>query len=150
MSWFSRGTPLAEARWVVIDCETSGLDPARDRLLSVGAVRVSNERIELAEGFSSHVRADAASSSSNILVHGIGADAQRAAPQVADVLPQLAQFMEGHVPVACHAWFDREVLERAGLGGRRRWLDLEPLAHALFPERKLRTLDDWLESFHIH
>jgi hypothetical protein len=38
MSWFRR-TPLEGARWVVIDCETSGLDAARDRLLSVGAVR---------------------------------------------------------------------------------------------------------------
>src|SRR5436190_820075 len=53
MSWFSRRTPLAEARWVVIDCETSGLA-------------------------------------------------------------------------------------------------FEPLAHAVFPQRKLRTLDDWLAACHIH
>ena len=150
MSWFSPRTPLAETRWAVIDCETSGLDPARDRLLSVGAVRVSGERIQLAECFSSHVRASLPSSSSNILVHGIGADAQLAAPQVADVLPEFGRFIEGHVPVAFHAWFDREVLERAGLSTARRWLDLEPLAHALFPQRKLRTLDDWLAACQIH
>jgi len=150
MSWFSRRTPLAEARWAVIDCETSGLDPGRDRLLSVGAVRVSDERIQLAECFSSHVRASMPSSSSNILVHGIGGDAQLAAPLVADVLPQFAAFIDGHVPVAFHAWFDREVLERAGLRVAVRWLDLEPLAHALFPQRKLRTFDDWLAACHIH
>jgi len=149
MTWFSRRTPLAEARWVVIDCETSGLDPSRDRLLSV-AVRVSGERIHLGESFSSHVRASMPSSSSNILVHGIGADAQLTAPQVAEVLPQFARFVEGHVPVAFHAWFDGEVLERAGLRLSRRWLDLEPLAHAVFPQRKLRTLDDWLAACHIH
>ena len=46
MSWFRR-TPLEPARWVVIDCETSGLDAARDRLLSVGAVCVRDGRVDL-------------------------------------------------------------------------------------------------------
>lgn len=149
MRLFAHRAPLAEARWLVIDCETSGLDPARDRLLSVGAVRVSGERLQLAECFSSHVRPSLPSAASNILVHGIGADAQLAAPQVAEVLPQLARFIEGHVPVAFHAWFDRQVLEHAGLRVARRWLDLEPLARELMPHKTCRTLDDWLAACHI-
>lgn len=153
MNWFSRRTPLAKARWVVLDCETSGLDPRRDRLLSVGAIRVHDGRIHLAETFSSGVRPSEASARPNILVHGIGADRQLAAPPMEEVLPQLARFIDGQVPVAFHAWFDREVLGRAmaplGLKLPARWLDLEPLAHALFPQRKLRTLDEWLAAFDI-
>ena len=151
--WFSRHTPLAEARWVVIDCETSGLDPRRDRLLSIGAVRVAQGRILLADAFSSGVRASQASAKDNILVHGIGADAQLAAPATEEVLPRFARFIEGQTPVAFHAWFDREVLRRAmapfGLPLPRRWLDLEPLARGLFPRKQLRTLDDWLAAFDI-
>jgi len=149
VSWFSRRTPLSQARWVVIDCETSGLDPRRDRLLSVGAIRVRSERIELGEAFSAGVRPALASGAENILVHGIGGDAQLAAPPPEEVLPQLARFLEGSVPVAFHAWFDREVLQRAGLPTPPRWLDLEPLAHALYPGKELRTLDEWTGAFGI-
>ena len=149
MSWFSRRTPLSQARWVVIDCETSGLDPRRDRLLSVGAIRVSSDRIELGEAFSARVRSPVASGAENILVHGIGGDAQLTAPPPGEVMPQLARFVEGCIPVAFHAWFDREVLQRAGLRIAPRWLDLEPLAHALFPDKKLRTLDEWIGAFGI-
>ena len=150
MSWFFRRTPLSRARWVVIDCETSGLDPRSDRLLSVGAIRVSSERIELGDAFISRVRSPVASGAENILVHGIGGDAQLAAPPPEQVLPQLARFIEGSIPVAFHAWFDRQILQRAGLRIAPRWLDLEPLAHALYPERKLRTLDEWISAFGIH
>ena len=149
MSWFFRRTPLSQARWVVIDCETTGLDPRRDHLLSVGAIQVSSDRIQLGEAFSAHVHSPVASAAENILVHGIGADAQLAAPPPEEVMPQLARFVEGCIPVAFHAWFDREVLQRAGLRIAPRWLDLEPLAHALYPEKKLRTLDEWIGAFDI-
>jgi DNA polymerase-3 subunit epsilon len=149
VSWFFRRTPLSQARWVVIDCETSGLDPRRDRLLSVGAVRVRSERIELDDAFTARVRSPVASAAENILVHGIGGDAQLAAPAAEEVLPQLALFVERSIPVAFHAWFDREVLQRAGLRLAQRWLDLEPLAHALYPEKKLRTMDEWISAFGI-
>jgi len=149
VSWFFQRTPLAQARWVVIDCETSGLDPRRDRLLSVGAIRIRADRIELGDAFSARVRSPVASGAENILVHGIGGDAQLAAPLPGQVLPQLARFAEGCIPVAFHAWFDREVLQRSGLRIAQRWLDLEPLAHALYPGKKLRTLDEWLSAFGI-
>jgi len=152
VSWFRR-TPLAEARWVVIDCETSGLDPRRDRLLSIGAVKVRAKRIELGEAFSSGVRAPAPSAAANILVHGIGADAQLAAPLAEEVLPRFAGFAGDDIAVAYHAWFDHEVLRRAmrplGLRAPSRWLALEPLARELFPRSRARHFDDWLGAFGI-
>jgi DNA polymerase-3 subunit epsilon len=152
VSWFRR-TPLAGALWVVIDCETTGLDPRRDALLSVGAVRVRGERIELGQCFSSRVRAPRPSDAANILIHGIGADAQRSAPPAAEVLPELARFVDGQILVAFHAWFDREVLRRAmsgvGLRLRARWLDLEPLARKLLPRRNAASFDEWLGAVGI-
>jgi len=152
VSWFQR-TPLAEARWVVIDCETSGLDPKRDRLLSVGALKVHQGRIELGRTFSSRVRAPMPSPRANILIHGIGGDAQLDAPLPEDVLPGLAGFAGEDIAVAYHAWFDREVLRRAmaplGLRAPRRWLDLEPLARDLFPRRRAKSFDHWLDALGI-
>ena len=148
MSWWRR-TPLAQARWVSIDCETSGLDPARERLLSVGAVAVSAGRIELSSAFHSLVKQEAASAAPNILIHGIGGDAQRAGLPLGQVVEKLADFVGDAVPVGFHAPFDEEVLRRHGFRARQRWVDLAALAPALFPARKAKVLDEWLAEFAI-
>ena len=78
MSWFRR-TPIDSARWVVLDCETSGLDPAHDRLLSVGAIAVRAGEIRLPTASAPWWARRTPSAPENILVHGIGGDTQRAA-----------------------------------------------------------------------
>lgn len=161
-TWFGRllgaaaPVPLRAARWVVVDCETSGLDPARDRLLAVGAVAVRAGRIELGESFNAVLRQDAASDPANILVHGIGGEAQRNGRPAAEVLHEFSEFLGDGLPVAFHAPFDDAVLRRAmarqpGLRLPRGWLDLAQLAPALHPgpDRVRRALDDWLAEFGI-
>ena len=145
---FRKKTPAGEARFVVVDCETSGLDAARDRLLSVGAVAVRGGRLELAESYAALVRQAQPSARDNVLVHGIGAEAQRGGREQGDVVRELDAFIGDGVPVGFHAAFDAAILRRAGLPARR-WLDLDPLAHALFPGRTLATLDQWLAAFGI-
>lgn len=160
--------PIRAARWVVLDCETSGLDPARDRLLAVGAVAVRGGKIELAESFSAVLRQESPSEAANILVHGIGGEAQRNGRPADEALRELAGFLGDGLPVAFHAPFDDAVLRRAmaqvraqvpaqvpGMTPPRRWLDLAQLASALYPGRvsgplrARRSLDDWLGEFGI-
>jgi len=153
--WFgaARAVPLRAARWVVLDCETSGLDPARDRLLAVGAVAVRGARIGLGESFNAVLRQDVASDPANILIHGIGGDAQREGRPAAQALREFAEFMGDGLPVAFHAPFDEAVLVRAmaSAAPRQAWLDLARLAPALYPgpARSRRALDDWLAQFGI-
>ena len=146
---FWRRTPLAGARWVVIDCETSGLDPARDRLLSVAAVKVRDGAVDLQDYFERRVRQEAPSARDNILVHGIGGDAQRGGEPLAQVSEALLAFAGDDLPVAFHAAFDAAVLRRHGVKLRARWLDLAALAPALFPRRPAKALDEWLAQFAI-
>jgi DNA polymerase III subunit epsilon len=148
VKWFRR-TPLEAARWVVIDCETSGLDAARDRLLSVGAVAVREGRIDLAQAFEARVKQQAPSAADNILIHGIGGDAQLAGLPLPEVISSLDAYAGDAVPVAFHAPFDAEVLRRHGFRPRARWHDLARLAPALFPGRKAKLLEDWLAEFAI-
>ncbi len=149
-------TALADVRWVVIDCETSGLDAKRDRLLSLGAVSVRGRRIALAEAYGAVIRQAQASARENIAIHGIGAEAQRAGRPADEALRELAAFAGDAVPAAFHAPFDAEVLRRAlNAAGApplpRRWLDLAQLAPALYPQaaRAQRALEDWLAHFGI-
>lgn len=153
MSWFRR-TPLADAVWAVVDCETSGLDPKHDRLLSVAAIAVAHDRVVPARSYSALLRQDAPSDAGNILVHGIGGEAQLGGRSAQEVLAELAAFIDDAIPVAFHAPFDRAVLARAFATARvkaptRRWLDLATLAPAFFPDRKATDLDSWLAAFGI-
>ena len=151
MRWLAR-RPIAGTRWVVVDCETSGLDIARDRLLSVGAVAVREGRVELADAFEARVRQDRPSAPENIVIHGIGGDAQVLQGRELDlVVREFTGYLDEGVPVAFHAAFDAGILRRHGVKPRAPWLDLAGLAPALYPAlgRKDSSLDHWLAAFGI-
>jgi len=148
--WFRR-TPLAEARWAVIDCETSGLDPSRDRLLSVGAVIVRDGTIDLQQAIQAKIRQTIPSSRENIVIHGIGGDEQLSGLPLPEVISNLSACAGDAIPVGFHAAFDDRVLRRHGLKLRAKWLDLAAAAPALFPERGRHDspLEHWLAAFGI-
>jgi DNA polymerase-3 subunit epsilon len=147
----------ADPRVVVADTETSGLDPARDRLLAIGAVAVDTAGLCIADSFEVLLRQDNAIVNASVPIHGIGAAAQRDGTAPADALAAFVSFVADAPLVAFHAPFDRAAIERActlaRLPHRRwRWLDVAELAPALHPElhrQGLRGLDDWLVHFRI-
>jgi len=145
-------TPFDPARFVVVDVETSGLDPRRDRLLSIGAVTVEARRLRPGEGYDTTVRNEDPSERDNILVHGIGPDAQTGGLSPDMALMGFLELARHDVLVAFHADFDRTVLDRAlreqlGMRLPNPWLDLAWLAPALVTNRHHRSLDDWLAEF---
>lgn len=154
-------TPAADAsRWVVLDVESSGLDPRRDRLLAIAAVGVQilpgRAWIAMGDSFEVVLRQpdDTRADKDNILVHGIGLGAQRSGLPPAQALAAFEGFVAASPLVAFHAAFDRVLIERAcrahlGDAGRHAWLDLEPLAAVLYPHVRARALDDWLAHFGI-
>lgn len=159
-AWWKRlrgtdGAAADTARWVVVDCETSGLDVRNDRILSIGAVAIRASRIDFRDSFAVLVRQERASGAANILVHGIGGEAQVSGSEPAAAIAEFIGFADDAPLVAFHAAFDRAMLERAaqasGTRWRRTWLDLAELLPALFAARAkgVRSLDDWLEAFGI-
>lgn len=139
------GTPASQVRWLVVDCETGGLDASRDRLLSVAGVALRGGRIDPADSYGAFVGQAAASAPENILVHGIGGDAQRAGQPLEEVMAAFDAWSGEGILVAFQAPFDAAFLKRK-IG-----LDLARLAPALDPERARarRTLDDWLQEYGI-
>lgn len=147
MRFFRRSAPvpIGAVRWVVIDCETSGLDVARDRLLSVAGIALRGGRIDPSDSYGAFVGQAAASAPDNILVHGIGADAQLAGQPLEEVMAAFNAWSGEGILVAFNAPFDAAFLKRK-IG-----LDLARLAPALDPARARvrRTLDDWLLEYRI-
>ena len=144
-------------RWVVVDTETSGLDPARDALLAIGGVAVDDAGIRIADSFEIVLNHGVPVTTGSVVIHGIGGDAQRAGVSPSQALAAFAEFVAGAPCVGFHIGFDRAVLKRAyaahgALRAPERWLDVGDLAATLSPDqhkRKVHSLDDWLARFGI-
>lgn len=149
----------ADARWVVIDVESTGLDPRRDRLVAIAGVALhfidGIPRILGDDSFEVVMQAAGAGfDRSNILVHGVGVGAQRRGVAQAEALEAFERWAGASMRVGFHVDFDRVLIERAARAQGRadagaRWLDLAPLAAATHPQVRAKALDDWLEHFHI-
>ncbi len=142
---WSRPVP---SRWVVVDVETSGLQ-ASDRLLSIGAVAVEDGRICLSDSLDVVLRQTDTSSIQNILVHGIGGQAQLQGTDPEEACAAFLDYVRSSPLIAFHAGFDRGFLARAmkhylNLPLGNAWLDLAQLAPALHPDVHAEALDDWL------
>jgi DNA polymerase-3 subunit epsilon len=147
-------------RWIMLDVETTGLDPRADQLLAIAAVALrfapSTGLLEVSVGDSFEVvlRPDRPSGKDNILIHRIGVQAQSegCAPELA-----LEQFRTwaGNAPLlAFHAAFDAAMIERAFRRYKltplvNEWMDIEPIARVVGGNPKARALDDWLKYFGI-
>jgi DNA polymerase-3 subunit epsilon len=168
MSWSERlrgwlGTPTGvhETRWLVLDVETSGLDPQRDQLLAIAAIAVrvdwAARRLSITPGDSFEVvlrQSQVASAKDNILLHGIGLQRQREGEPMADGLRAFARFAGSSPLLAFHAPFDqamigRFVLEHLGAALPNRWVDIEQLCAVTHEKVRARALDEWMAHFGI-
>lgn len=151
-NWFAGARP-ASRRWVVVDVETSGMDHARDELIAVGAVALVDGRVVPADSFEIVVRQSAASTHENILVHGVGAQAQLNGVDPPSAVHAFLDFV-GQAPLlAFHAPFDRGFIARAVKAYVNQplvnpWLDIAELAAAL-DRAGLKSLDEWLQHYSI-
>jgi DNA polymerase III subunit epsilon len=150
----SEKEPLAQARFIVVDVETSGLDTHKDRLLSMGACAVEAARLHAGENYESILRRNETSERDNILIHGIGPQAQAAGRAPEESLMGFLEFIGKQPLVAFHAGFDkamigRDLRETLGVRLPQAWIDLAMLAPALVPEARLPQagLDEWLAYF---
>lgn len=148
--------PLGESRCVVVDVESSGLNIARDRLIAIGAVAVTNGRIALSDSLEIVLQQEQVSDKQNILIHGIGGTAQREGMPPAEALLAFLEYLGKDPLVAFHVGFDAPMIRRAmktflGLDFRHVWADLAYVAPALHPQlaRRYRSLDDWMGLFGI-
>ena len=58
-----------EGEWVALDCETTGLDVHRDRIISIGAVRIVGNRLLTSQRLEMLVRPDRALKADSVRVH---------------------------------------------------------------------------------
>ena len=111
LSFDDLGTPLIDATFVVIDLETTGLDPDTNAITEVGAVKIQGGEV-LGE-FGTLVRPQQRIPASIVRLTGISEDMVRHSPGIGEVLASLEPFFGTATMVAHNARFDHAFLTTA-------------------------------------
>ncbi len=148
------GQPLALARFVALDLETTGPRMLVDRVISIGAVAVSERTVRHDDAFEALLRQDRSSEVDNILIHQIGGQEQLGGTDPSEALVRCLEYIGESRVVAFRAEFDatvfrREVRAQLGLRAWPRFIDLAALLPAVFPGTNNDTLDDWVRYFSL-
>jgi DNA polymerase III subunit epsilon len=102
---------LRSVRFVVLDCETTGLDPRRDRIVSIGAVAVSEAQIILADAFEALLKVSYNTAAT--LVHGITREETLDALDEREALLGFLDYLRDGVIVGHHINHDLAMLDAA-------------------------------------
>ncbi|WP_052462552.1 exonuclease domain-containing protein [Nigerium massiliense] len=105
-------TPASELPCLSVDFETTGLDPARDTLLSVGFVRVDGPTLTFAGAGSMLVRG-AAEVGQSAVVHGLTDDMVAQGVPLEEAAEALLSALAGRVLIAHYADIEVGFLSRA-------------------------------------
>jgi DNA polymerase-3 subunit epsilon len=149
--------PLMTSRLIVLDLETTGLNPAKDQVIAIGAVAINNNGIPLGDQFDLILRRPELDIRSTVLIHGIGPEALTDGHETEDALLNLLDWMNGDPILAYHSAFDQKFLEKTlraelGYGENHIWLDVAELMPTFFPSanRQGKGLDNWADTFGLH
>jgi DNA polymerase III subunit epsilon len=105
---FEPGAQWVDVPLAVIDFETTGRDAAEDRVVEVGVVGFDRGVVTFREGLLVDPERPISADATN--VHGITDDEVLGAPKFREILPRLLELLEGRLPVAYNAEFDRGFL----------------------------------------
>lgn len=146
--------PLEDLPVLVLDSETTGLDVAAARIVSLGAVRGHGWRLYPHANLDCLVNPGVPIPGTATAVHGITDAMAASAPDFAATLPRLRAMLEGVVVVGHSIGFDLAILAReCGCHGLP-WrtppaLDTSLLYAALYPAESNANLEPLAERFGI-
>ena len=121
---FEAARAWASIPLAVIDFETTGTNAEEDRIVEIGVVGFDGGKVSFREGLL--IQPGIPIPEESRAVHGITDEELEGAPSFAEALPRIIALLEGRLPVAYNAGFDRGFL----------LAEVERTRHAL-PEGKL-------------
>ena len=97
--------------FVCIDLETTGLNPKRDRIIEIGAVKVRNGQIT--DTFQQLIDPKQQLEERVEILTGISSKELEGQPTIQEVLPKLKDFLEEDILLGHRVLFDYSFLKRA-------------------------------------
>lgn len=103
---------ISEVRFIIFDTETTGFDFNEDRILSIGAVRIENQSIEISDNF--EVLLDQTKfNPETVKIHGIIKNEKFEKITELEALKKFLNYIQNSVLVAHHAGFDIKMVNKA-------------------------------------
>jgi DNA polymerase-3 subunit epsilon len=145
-------TPIADVPFVVVDVETTGMDPVANRITELAMMKVRNGI--LVDEFSTLVNPLQTIPATIVSMTGIDNVSVMHAPTAREVVPYMAEFLGGSVFVAHNAAFDWSFVQHTAM--RERGIRLSnptlctvKLARRILPYLPSRSLDVVTRFFEI-
>jgi len=146
---WSDDTPVDQVRFVVLDCETTGLNPVTDRIITIGAVAMQDGEILLEDSFESLLKLSR--NTASVTVHGVTRDESRAGIEEQQALETFLEYLKDGVIVGHHIGHDIASLDAGyerhwGFNLSNRWLDTVYLGQHLQSAgafSNLPPISDW-------
>ncbi len=116
-----RRADLGEVGFLAVDLETTGLEPARDEIVSAAWVALDARAVDLSTARLRFAAPEGAMPETSAVIHGIGDDAAARGSPLRSVLEELLAALAGKVLVAHNAPFEIAMIDaacRRVLGGR--------------------------------
>jgi len=98
--------------WVTLDCETTGLDLRRDKIISIGAVRIVVNRLLTSERLELLVRSERPIKSESVRVHRLRESDVAGGLEPGQAIRQLLDFIGSRALVGYFLEFDVAMLNR--------------------------------------
>ena len=141
-------------REIVLDTETTGLDPSfGHRIVEIGCVELFNH-LPTGEVFHVYINPDRSMPEAAFNIHGLSSDFLKTKPVFSEVVNQFLEFIKGSPLIIHNAAFDLAFinaeltkLKKPSLNGNK-IIDTIPLAKKKFPGAPV-NLDALCRKFHI-
>ncbi len=137
--------------YVVFDLETTGFSPENNKIIEIGAVRVTDGKIT--DKFSAFVNPQVPIPFKIEQLTSINDSMVMDAPVIEDILPEFMEFCEGCVMVAHNADFDMSFIKanckRQGLPCDKTVVDTVGLARVLLPNLNRFKLDTVAKALNV-
>ena len=108
--WAGLLAPAPADTWVSLDLETTGMDPAKDHILSLAAVPVEGGRVRLSQRFERRVHTGRAFGIDSIRHHRITPDEASTGDHVTDVVRELLHWLGPRRLLGYYLAFDLAML----------------------------------------
>ena len=110
-STWSDDTPIDRVRFVVLDTETTGLDPRTDRIITIGAVAMQNGEILLEDSFEALLKVT--HNTSAVTVHGVTRDESLRGIEEPVALERFLDYLKDGVILGHHIGHDVATFDQA-------------------------------------
>jgi DNA polymerase III subunit epsilon len=143
-------------RFVVLDTETTGFNFEGDRILSIGAVAIKNDKIMVSDSFEIFIKQEVFNKDT-VKIHGIRKNGNEVKVSEEEAITLFVEYLDDAVIVAHHTFFDMTMinvaLRRMNLGSiKSKQLDTNYIHKKITTEerpKKSYSLDELCEIYNV-